>query len=175
MMRPEVDSPGWWYKSVNVCGEHDQVTRVRQSYRSAVHDQTFWGNRAQDVLGKYFLLKTHAPGTKAPTRIHQPPEMNYWAVLTFGEIKQEVHSQVYPAGEIDFCENLDSSLLVAGGCFAAYRTVREQSWEQSSHDCSRTRAAGEPGRWLDRQTHAPGNPLDAKLVNSCGPWSLCDP
>jgi hypothetical protein len=27
--------------------------------------------------------------------------------LTFGEIKQEVHSQVYPAGEIDFFENLD--------------------------------------------------------------------
>jgi hypothetical protein len=38
---------------------------------------------------------------------HQPPEVNYWAVLTFGEIKQEVHSHVYPAGEIDFFENLD--------------------------------------------------------------------
>jgi hypothetical protein len=39
--------------------------------------------------------------------IHQPPDVHYWAVLTFGEIKQEVHAQVYPAGEIDFCENLD--------------------------------------------------------------------
>ena len=38
---------------------------------------------------------------------HQPPEVNYWAVLTFGEIKQEVHAQVYHAGEIDVCENLD--------------------------------------------------------------------
>ena len=33
--------------------------------------------------------------------------VNYWAVLTFSEIKQEVHSQVCPAGEIDFREDLD--------------------------------------------------------------------
>jgi hypothetical protein len=46
-------------------------------------------------------------GAAATACNHQPPEVNYWAVLTFGEIKQEVHSQVYPAGEIDFCENLD--------------------------------------------------------------------
>jgi hypothetical protein len=44
---------------------------------------------------------------EALARNHQPPEVNYWAVLTFGKIKQEVHSQVYPAGEIDVCENLD--------------------------------------------------------------------
>ena len=43
------------------------------------------------------------------TRVGPPATRSeLWAVLTFGEIKQEVHSQVYHAGEMDFCEKLDT-------------------------------------------------------------------
>jgi hypothetical protein len=30
--------------------------------------------------------------------LHEPPEVNYCAILTTGEIEQEAYSQVYPAG-----------------------------------------------------------------------------
>jgi hypothetical protein len=64
---------------------------------------------------------------------HQPPEVNYWAVLTFGEIKQEEHSQVHPAGEIDICEKLD---------------IDDFWWLVVSTQGSALRSSA-PGGWLD--------------------------
>ena len=38
---------------------------------------------------------------------HQPPEVNYMAILENGEIKQEVHLRSVPCRGYRRCENLD--------------------------------------------------------------------
>jgi hypothetical protein len=58
-----------------------------------------------------------SPADRAGCRVyHHPPEVNYGAVLTFGEIKQEVHLRSVPRrGNRRLREARYSSLEVAGG------------------------------------------------------------